>query len=264
MNFGIAGIGVVGSALQRFLETKGHLVHTYDKKLKESKISNLLKSQLCFLCLPTEYDDETQEYNMKPIRSVLKYLSKKHYLHPVVIKSTMTPGTTLNLKADFPNLHIVHCPEFLSSATNDTDTQFPNQILLGCPQHTAAAVSGTVYTIFKELYPNIPIFIVDSQTTECVKLFCNSFYSVKLQYFNDMYAICQREGYNYDLIKQLMLMNGWIHPMHTVVPGYDGNLGFGGKCLPKDILALKGWCKKKNHRCKLIEATILSNINKSN
>ena len=42
-----------------------------------------------------------------------------------------------------------------------------------------------------------------------------------------------------------MLNNGWIFPMHTVVPGYDGKTGVGGRCLPKDFLALSDWCRSE-------------------
>jgi len=34
-----------------------------------------------------------------------------------------------------------------------------------------------------------------------------------------------------------MLSSGRINPMHTLVPGIDGKVGFGGKCFPKDINA---------------------------
>jgi UDP-glucose 6-dehydrogenase len=39
-------------------------------------------------------------------------------------------------------------------------------------------------------------------------------------------------------VRDLMLSNEWIHPMHTSVPGPDGQISFGGACLPKDISAL--------------------------
>ena len=52
---------------------------------------------------------------------------------------------------------------------------------------------------------------------------------------------------NYNNVKKLMLSNGWINPMHTQVPGQDGQLSFGGKCFPKDIKALNELLKKNSH-----------------
>ncbi len=59
-----------------------------------------------------------------------------------------------------------------------------------------------------------------------MKLFANSFYSVKIQLFNEFYFTCQKDGVNYNRVKELMIWNGWINPMHTVVPGSDGNFSY--------------------------------------
>jgi len=42
----------------------------------------------------------------------------------------------------------------------------------------------------------------------------------------------------YNNVKDLMIGNKWIHPMHTLVPGTDGQLSYGGYCFPKDTNAL--------------------------
>ena len=43
-----------------------------------------------------------------------------------------------------------------------------------------------------------------------------------------------------------MLKNGWINPMHTTVPGPDGQLSYGGFCFPKDTNALLQFMKTEN------------------
>ena len=43
-----------------------------------------------------------------------------------------------------------------------------------------------------------------------------------------------------------MLENKWINPMHTLVPGIDGRLGYGGACLPKDVKAISKQMEKHN------------------
>jgi UDP-glucose 6-dehydrogenase len=57
-----------------------------------------------------------------------------------------------------------------------------------------------------------------------------------------------------------MLQNGWIHPMHTQVPGSDGSFGFGGKCLPKDLEALVQWTSNAQSSSKndVLAATLTS------
>ena len=58
---------------------------------------------------------------------------------------------------------------------------------------------------------------------------------------------------SYDVVKRLMLQNGWIHHMHTNVPGTNGTFGFGGKCLPKDLYALVD--TKEDLELPLLQAT---------
>jgi UDP-glucose 6-dehydrogenase len=41
-----------------------------------------------------------------------------------------------------------------------------------------------------------------------------------------------------------MLKNGWIHPMHTKIPGPDDNISYGGACFPKDTKALLHYMKE--------------------
>ena len=53
-----------------------------------------------------------------------------------------------------------------------------------------------------------------------------------------------------------MLAQGWIHPNHTMVPGTDGKLSYGGKCFPKDTQALLDFMKKLGTPHKIMEATI--------
>ena len=64
---------------------------------------------------------------------------------------------------------------------------------------------------------------------------------------------------NYDEVKHLMLMNNWINPQHTQVPGPDGQISFGGACLPKDTRALYTYLHKKAVPCELLAAVIKEN-----
>jgi UDP-glucose 6-dehydrogenase len=81
-----------------------------------------------------------------------------------------------------------------------------------------------------------------AKETEATKLFCNAFYAAKLQLFTELYALCQQQHISFDLVRHMMLQQGWIHPMHTQVPGANG-IGVGGACLPKDATAMSTWAE---------------------
>ena len=53
-----------------------------------------------------------------------------------------------------------------------------------------------------------------------------------------------------------MLKNNWINPMHTNIPGPDGNISYGGLCFPKDTNALNQFMKKLKSPNKVLNATI--------
>ena len=54
-----------------------------------------------------------------------------------------------------------------------------------------------------------------------------------------------------------MLNNKWINSNHTSVPGSDGQVSFGGACLPKDINALNQFMIVNNTPNKVVNAVIM-------
>jgi len=54
----------------------------------------------------------------------------------------------------------------------------------------------------------------------------------------------------------MMLKNKWINPMHTNIPGPDGNISFGGACFPKDTRALNAYMEKLNVPNAILKNTI--------
>jgi UDP-glucose 6-dehydrogenase len=63
--------------------------------------------------------------------------------------------------------------------------------------------------------------------------------SAKLTYFNAVYKICEKFGASYESVRNVIGMDSRIGIQHSVVPSPDdGKFGFGGHCLPKDILAI--------------------------
>ena len=89
-----------------------------------------------------------------------------------------------------------------------------------------------------------------------MKIFLNSFYAVKIQFFNELYLLSEKMGCNYNNIVDLMLKNKWINPMHTRVPGTDNKLSYGGNCFPKDTNALINHMKRNNTPHMVLKATI--------
>lgn len=298
MNYsvGIIGVGVLGKAiLESFIDIKTIDIKCYDKYKTDTdlKINNnhhtnfyildikqLYNCDIIFLCLPTEYDADKKEYNKTEIINVLYEFSQLNYKGILLLKSTVEPKTTYTLSLLYPQLNIIHNPEFLTARTATHDFTNQKHIVLGIqdlktPEHKTAfendfmetrdsAGSQTskityIKTFFETYFKDAIISICSSDESESMKLFCNSFYATKIQYFTEVKLLCDKMNIEYNNVINLMLKNGWINPMHTIIPGPDGQLSFGGKCLPKDINALGALCNSLNIPNEVIQSVIREN-----
>ena len=286
---GIIGIGVLGTAiLETFISIKTIDIKCYDKyklhsnslsnspntNLYVSKIEELCHCNIIFLCLPTEYDMIKKEYNKTEIEFVFYELALLNYKGILLLKSTVEPKTTSKLSLLYPQLTIIHNPEFLTARTSTYDFINQKHIVLGLQAAFQESHYKTqeknlddmndsqvtyIKTFFETYFKDATISICSSDESESMKLFCNSFYATKIQYFTEVKLLCDKMSIEYTNVRELMLKNGWINPMHTTIPGHDGLLSFGGKCLPKDINALNSLCHSLDSPNEVIQAVVNEN-----
>jgi len=255
----VIGLGFVGSALHKsFALKKVAPLGGYDR-FKNGGIGSLeecLYSKIIFLCLPTLYDEIKGEYDKSAIKETLAKLADYNYDGVIVLKSTVEPGTTDELSKMHPCLTLVHNPEFLSAATAFHDFHNQNHIVLGqsknCPNESLQLVKN----FYEEYYPNAEVSLCKAIESESMKSFVNSFYAVKIQFFNELYLLCEKQGSDFETVKTLMMKNKWINPMHTQVPGHDGKLSYGGACFPKDTNALLQCMIKNGSPHQLLEGCV--------
>lgn len=258
---GIAGVGVLGTAISNFFESFDDelKVVKYDKYKNIGDIDALLQADLIFLCLPTELDVATGIYNISEIEAMCKYLDANKYRGIVVLKSTVLPYTTENLSSIFSRLLIIHNPEFLTERTAEQDFRNQRHLVLGLLETTPVFTKECIIKFFSKYFPSAELSICMSYESESMKLFCNTFYAVKVHFMTELKLLCDSMNMNYSRIKELMLRNGWINPMHTDSPGHDGMLSYGGRCLPKDSSALLTLMKKYKSPNALLDATVREN-----
>jgi UDPglucose 6-dehydrogenase len=257
MIIGIIGLGFVGGAIYRSFKDKGINVLGYDIKKELDSFNDCLLSDILFLCLPTQFDISIKSYDKSIIVDVLNDLNNNKYSGLVVIKSTIEPTTTDNLQSQFPLLKLFHNPEFLSAATAYEDFHNQSHIVLGKSNNTSDDDLKVLEKFYHKYYPNANISLCSSTESESMKIYLNCFYSVKIQFFNELYLLCDKTKTNYNNVLDLMLKNNWINPMHTKVPGTDGILSYGGYCFPKDTNALLHFMKSMDSPCQVLEATII-------
>ncbi len=232
---GIIGQGYVGNAL--FQKCKNFFeILTYDKdeSKSNSNMSEISKNcKIIFLCLPTPMNKDGS-CDTSIIESVLFNLNKFKTKHIIVLKSTVVPKTTEKLNRTFSNFSIVFNPEFLRERNAVEDFNNQNRIILGGPRSSTTKLKD----IYTKLFPNAHIIKTGSTEAEMVKYFTNSFLSTKVSFANEMYEIASKLNIDFDKIVEYSTLDKRIGKSHLSVPGPDGDFGYGGHCLPKDLSAI--------------------------
>ena len=254
---GICGMGFVGSAVYRTFTKKGVNVVGYDKFKKcDHRRDDLLTCRFILLCLPTVFDSESNCYDKQSIFDTCDFLADNNFTGGVIIKSTVEPGTTEKLAKQYDGLSFVHNPEFLTARTAEEDYHNQSHIVLGRPTGCQDDIYQHIIEFHKEMFPRAVVSCCTTMESESMKIFANCFYAVKVQFFTELYMLCGKLDLDYDLIKTMIIRNGWLNPMHTDVPGPDGKVSYGGMCFPKDTNALLSYMKDNDTPCSVLEGTI--------
>ena len=259
-SIGIAGIGCVGNAVLKSFKKRNLNVVPYDK-YKDGGIgkdTDLLSTDIIYLCLPTLYSEELGEYDKKSINSVCTYLKDNNYNGMVVLKSTVEPETSENMAKTY-GLKFAHNPEFLSARTSEEDFENQDHIVLGRTSTCTDDDFERLRAFFAHYWPEAQMTLTTSTQSELMKICANTFYAAKVQIFNEYYDLCTKLKVPYQELVDMLLKNKWINPMHTNVPGPDGKLGFGGACLPKDSSALFQELKRRGCIHSVIESVVTEN-----
>lgn len=256
LKIGVIGLGFVGSSIFKSLKVKQANIIGYDKFKPSDSFESILKSDILFLCLPTTYNENLKQYDKSSLYEICNQLRNNHFKGVIIIKSTVEPLTTQKLSDEYPNLNFIHNPEFLTAKTAFEDFHNQKHVVLGRTTKITDTMIDLIKNFYFSFYPQAEISECTSTESESMKIFVNNFYSIKVQFFTELFSLCQKIDCDYDVIKNLMLKNGWINPMHTQIPGPDGQISYGGYCFPKDTNALLQFMKHNSCPHQLLEACI--------
>ena len=211
--------------------------------------------ELAVVCVPTPMKKDNS-CDTSIVEEMVGKLDSKI----IVIKSTVTPGTTKKLKELYPDKRIVFSPEFAGESTYwspyafDTDMKaLPYQIIGGDLEDTKEVVE----LLLPILGPTKEYCQTDPTSAELVKYMENSFYAMKVTFCNEMYEVCKAFGVDYNIARELWTKDPRINKMHTAV--FPGKRGYGGKCFPKDTNGLYAAAKERGYDAKLMKQMLSLN-----
>ena len=156
LKIGIIGLGFVGGSILKSFSEKKIIVKGYDNNRDSDTFDDCLDTDFLFLCLPTIFDNNINQYDKSIIYDVCQDLENNEYKGLVVIKSTLEPLTTIDLGKKFEKLHFLHNPEFLTAATAYEDFHNQKHIVLGNCNGSQEQVDK-INNFYKHFYPNSEI-----------------------------------------------------------------------------------------------------------
>jgi len=258
MNIGIIGYGFVGKAISAGFSSKCN-IYINDPKFPENSLPLKFISEEClfiFVSVSTPINDKG-EFDSKNIECVLNSLNdinKDRDIYDrniVIIKSAVIPSVIKEWETRAENIAIIVSPEYLSD--KDGARMFVNQKLLILGGDTDACEDVVdLYKDYSLCNMECPVGICTALEASLIKYMENSFLATKVIFMNEFYElykrmICAKAGRK---VKDDQLQPHWESIMkmfhydvrmgtsHYQVPGPDGDFGFGGRCLPKDIRSI--------------------------
>jgi len=246
----IVGFGVVGKAVADAIN-KNNLVYGVDPMLGDHTVAKFTDAEGVIICVGTP-SDEIGDCDVSQIYSVMDTVP---ITLPVLIKSTVPPDYLEKIIDKYDQHSICYSPEFLSAATAKEDFKNQTHMVIGGDDP-----EGIWQSMFQESLPNCKL-IFNTSITEAstIKYASNCFLSVKVAFFNQLYDVCQQNGADFELIRQVLTHDNRIGKSHTMVPGPDGSRGFGGACFPKDAVAYMFYSDRMKQTNTLVESAIKYN-----
>ncbi|RLF09403.1 MAG: UDP-glucose 6-dehydrogenase, partial [Thermoprotei archaeon] len=163
----------------------------------------LLESDITFITVATP-SLPTGSIDLSLVRDAAQEIGEalkdKPGYHLVVVKSTVVPGTTMEVvkpiieersgKEAGPDFGLAMNPEFLREGSAMYDTLNPDRVVIGELDKRSGDLLEELYQEFYE--GKVPILRTSLYTAELIKYANNAFLAMKISFINSVANICER------------------------------------------------------------------------
>lgn len=227
-----------------------------DRNLKAKRLNfttsykdSVAKSQAVFICVgtpPKENGDADLSYLFSAVEQVAKNLSGYTL---IIIKSTIPIGYENDLESTVKKhakakFEFAASPEFLREGSAIEDTLNPDRIVIGTHGKRAQK-------ILLELHAPISgqRIICDIRSAQLIKYGANALLATKVSFANSLAILCEKMNANVASVIKGIGADKRIGPAFL----YPG-VGYGGSCLPKDVLAFISQANNFDYNFDLLKA----------
>ena len=229
--------------------------------------NTLTSSKIMFLTVGTPSDKDGNidlSYVKGASRTLGEALQNSDQYDLVVVKSTVTPGTTENVvkplietasgKKFGSGLGLAVNPEFLREGSALRDMMHPDRLVIGEFDRKAGE---TLVKLYERFYGSDlpPILRTNTVNAEFIKYASNAFLAAKISFINTIANI----AYNISGADVKIIAKGMGLDKRIGEGFLNAGVGYGGSCFPKDMRALINFSSKQGY-----EPGLLSKVDEVN
>jgi GDP-mannose 6-dehydrogenase len=189
-------------------------------------------------------------------------IKEKDSFHVVVGRSTMLPGSMLNVvipsleqasgKKSGVDFGVCNNPEFLREGTAVYDYYHPPKTVIG---ESDSRAGDMLVELYKHM--DAPMIRTDLETAEMVKYTDNNWHALKVTFANEIGNICKAVGIDGHKVMEIFCQDTKLNlSPYYMKPGF----AFGGSCLPKDVRALTYKGRSLDLELPVLSAIMPSNL----
>jgi UDPglucose 6-dehydrogenase len=277
MNIGFIGIGKLGLDVAQVMSEK-HNVEGYDVNEivnagfpVKSNLKDLCEGkELIFIAVPTPHDPlydgkqptshlSPKDFNYDIVKGILEELNEcctKDQL--IVLISTVLPGTTR--KEFIPlvkNYRFIYNPYLIAMGTVKYDFVNPEMVIIGTEDGSETTDAKILVDYYKTIInPNARYEIGTWDEAESIKIFYNTFISVKISVVNMIQDVAEKNGnIDTDVVTGALERSTY----RVTGPAYmKAGMGDGGSCHPRDNIALRHMAQEYDLGYDLFDAIMRS------
>lgn len=247
MTVAIIGMGVVGRAQAKLF---GDVV-TYDVTDEDPYPAEVIeRCDFAVIAVGTPEGPDGHA-SLTAVRAAFTALPNRL---PVLIRSTVPPGTTNALREQYRGRLVAHAPEFLTErpgAGRPDSADVPFMILGG-----REVARDYFRNRIEQVFPG-EIHECTALEAELAKYTANLYWAARVTFVNEMDAICGKFGADWERVRAAWLNDTRIDPAYTSMAGFGA--GFGGACWPKDLAALIAASSDAGHEPEFLQAIAMAN-----
>jgi UDPglucose 6-dehydrogenase len=233
----------------------------------------VMDTELTFVAVGTPQIDGRIDLSFveKAAADIGTTLRRKGDYHTLVVKSTVIPGTTDGLvrqsaerasgKRAGRDFGLGMNPEFLTEGRAVENFMAPDRIVIG-------GIDQRTQQVLQELYSSLdtaPRILTNCRTAEMIKYTSNSLLATMISFSNEIARLCTAIG-DVDVKEVMHGVHESLYltsraagraPVTASLSSFlEAGCGFGGSCLPKDVMALTAQSAELGVEMPLLQAVL--------